>query len=135
MASVLYPDYKEKLLLSTASALDSGTIKVVLIDVADYIYSAAHNFFDDVPAAARVATATLGAKTTNSPAQGVFDAGDVTFPTVAGDPCEALIIYEDTGGADSTDPLIAYIDGFTVTPNGFDIIVQWDNGGNRIFAL
>lgn len=89
---------------------------------------------DDVPAAARVASATL---TLSDPAAGVCDAGDVTFSAVTGDPCEALIIYKDTG-TEATSPLLAYIDtatGLPVTPNGGNITVTWDSGANKIFKL
>jgi hypothetical protein len=52
-----------------------------------------------------------------------------------------MVIFVDTGVA-STSPLVAYIDGLSVTPNGGNIVVDWDdvstiNGvtGNVIFAL
>lgn len=114
----------------------SDTIKVILIDVADYTVSIdTHDFLDDVPGAARVATATLGTKTN---VLGVMDAADTTFTAVTGDPCEALVIYKDTG-TEGTSPLIAYIDsatGLPVTPNGGDITVQWDNTATvKIFKL
>ena len=35
-------------------------------------------------------------------------------------------VFKDTGVA-GTSPLLFYIDGFTVTPNGGDITVQWAN--------
>ena len=54
MANALYPKYKEALLsASTNVSLVTGTVKAVLIDLADYTYSAAHDFLDDIPAAAR----------------------------------------------------------------------------------
>lgn len=112
------------------------TIRVVLIDAADYTVNlATHDFLDDVPSAARVGTPqTLGSKTATA---GVADAADVTFSAVTGDQCEAILIYKFvTSDADS--PLIAYIDsgtGLPVTPNGGDITVQWDSGANRIFKL
>ena len=59
---------------------------------------------------------------------------------VTGDPCEALIIYKHTG-TDATSRLIAYIDTVTgpaalsVTPNGGDITIVFDNGANKIFKL
>jgi hypothetical protein len=134
MANVLYASFKQ-LLLGGDIDLENHDIKVVLVDTADYTYSAAHDFLDDVPAGARVATSSnLGSKTITS---GVFDAADVTFSTVTGDQSEALIIYRDTGVA-STSPLIAYIDtatGLPVTPNGGNITVSWDSGASKIFAL
>ena len=99
----------------------------------------AHVFLSDIPIGARVsASGNLTSKTTNSPRGGVFDAADVTFSSVpAGSPCEAVVIFKDTGTA-STSPLIAFIDtatGLPVTPNGADIQIQWDNGRFRIFML
>ena len=102
--------------------------------MADYTYSAAHDFLDDVPLAARVATSpNLGSKTF---ANGLFDAADTTFTAVTGDVSEALIIYVDTGAA-ATSRLVAFFDtgvtGLPVTPNGGDINVVWNASG--IFQL
>jgi hypothetical protein len=77
----------------------------------------------------------LASKTYNSPAGGVFDAADITFPSVTGDSIEAIACYVNTAGADSTDPLILWIDGISATPNGGNITIQWDSGANRIFSL
>ena len=113
----------------------ADTIKVVLVDAADYTVNlSTHDFLDDVAAGARVATATLASKTATA---GVADAADTTFPTVSGDVSEALVIYKDSG-VEATSQLIAYIDtatGLAVTPNGGDIVVQWDSGANKIFKL
>lgn len=114
----------------------ANTIKAVLVDAADYTLSIdTHDNLDDVPSGARVGTPqTLGSKTSTL---GVADAANITFPTVTGDPCEALVIYVDSG-VESTSKLIAYIDsatGLPVTPNGGDINVNWDDGANRIFKL
>ena len=134
MASVVYKSAKQKFLSGTLD-LTSLTLKAVLIDTADYTFSAAHDFLDDVPSGARVGTPqTLASKTVTD---GVFDAADITFTSVTGDQCEALIIYEDSG-SEATSDLIAYIDnatGLPVTPNGGNINVAWDNGANKIFAL
>jgi hypothetical protein len=132
MASSLYTPFK-KLLLDGDIDLLVDNIKVVLVDAADYTFSAAHDFLDDVAAGARVATSgNLASKTTTG---GAFDAADVTFTAVTGDVSEALIVYKDTGAA-ATSPLIAYIDtatGLPVTPNGGDIVVTWHASG--IFSL
>ena len=135
MASAVYPKAKEQLLQAGIN-LSSADVKTVLVDTADYTYSASHEFLSDVPSGARVATSgNLGSKTFTS---GVFDAADATFTAATGDQSEALIIYVDTGNA-STSRLVAYIDtassGLPVTPNGGDITVSWDNGANKIFAL
>lgn len=132
MASALYPKFKEALLSGTID-LTSNDIRAILIDSADYTYSSAHDFLDDVPSGARVATSSaLASKTV---ALGVFDAADKTLTAVTGDQAEVVIIYKHTG-TESTSPLIAYIDSGTnlpVTPNGGDITIQWNASG--IFAL
>jgi len=135
MANTLYPKAKQSFLTGEIN-LTSDTIKIQLIDSADYTYSAAHDNFDDVAAGSRVGTAVaLASKTVTD---GVFDAADVTFSSVTGDVSEALIIYKDTG-TESTSKLIAFIDsassGLPVTPNGGNITVTFDSGSNKIFAL
>lgn len=134
MANALYPKYKEAL-ISGGSGVDlsGGTVKVVLLDLADYTYSSSHEFFSDIPAAARVAEVTLGTKTFTD---GVFDAANATLTAVTGDQSEALAIYVDTG-VEATSRLVAYIDtgvsGLPVLPNGGDINISWNASG--IFAL
>jgi hypothetical protein len=129
MANVVPPKYKEFLL----AGLLTGTVKCVLVDLADYTYAAGHDFIDDVPVAARVATATLTGKTVTN---GVFDAADATFPAVTGDQFEALIFYIDTG-TESTSRIFLYLDGgitnLPLTPNGGDIVAAWNGSG--IFQL
>jgi hypothetical protein len=134
MANVLYPKFKESV-LSGAIDLTANNIKAILVDLADYTYSTGHQFLSDVPAGAREETSgNLASKTVTL---GVFDAADITFTAAAGDPCEALIIYKDTGSA-ATSNLIAFIDtasGLPATLNGGDVNITWDNTANKIFAL
>jgi len=136
MASALYTTYKTLALTTGGVNLLTDTIKCVLVDSADYTASlGTHDFLVDVPAGARVGTAqTLASKTVTA---GVFDAADVTFPSVTGDQSEYVLIYKDTG-TEATSNLIALIDtasGLPSTPTGADITITWDNGANRIFAL
>jgi hypothetical protein len=134
MASAIYPKAKEQMLQGGIN-LASSNVKAVLVDAADYTYSAAHEFLSDVPAAARVATSGNFASKTFP--DGVFDAADAVFASATGDQSEAVVFYIDTGTA-TTSRLIAYIDtgtGLPVTPNGADINLVWDNGANRIFKL
>ncbi|MFZ9311638.1 MAG: hypothetical protein ACO24O_09070 [Arenimonas sp.] len=132
MANGLYTKGKEALLGSLD--LSSHTIKAQLVDTADYTVNlSTHDNLDDVAVAARVGTAVaLASKTLTN---GVFDAADITFTAVTGDPSEAIIIYRDTG-VESTSTLIAYIDtatGLPVTPTGVDINVAWNASG--IFSI
>jgi hypothetical protein len=124
MANALYPTFKQALANKEIN-LDTDTIVLYLVDLADYTYSAAHSALTDLPVAARVSNVTLTATTI---ASGVFDSADPTFPTVTGDPSEALILYDSTA-----DKLIAFYDtGVTnlpVTPNGTNIPVTVNASG------
>ena len=134
MANSLYMKGIEALMKGQVD-LDTDTIKVTLIDVADYTVDlAAHDFINDVPAGARVATATLANTTVTG---GAFDADDVTFSAVTGDQSEALVIWQDTGN-EATSVLIYYGDthtGLPVTPNGGDISITWSSGASKIFKI
>ncbi len=135
MANALY-DHGREGFLDGSIDFDTDDIRCILIDAADYTVDlAAHDNLDDIPAAARVAVSgALASKTVDA---GVADAADVTFSSVTGDQCEAIVIYKHTG-VESTSRLIAYIDsatGLPVTPNGGDITVQWDSGASKMFKL
>jgi hypothetical protein len=131
MANAIYPLYKQALLTADANIdLEAGDVKAILVDLADYTYSAAHDFLDDVPAGARVATsANLASKTVTN---GTFDCANWTWTAVTGDQSEAVIIYIDTG-TPSTSRLVAFLDtgitGLPVTPNGGDINFTVDAAG------
>lgn len=134
MATSLYGKARESFLKAEIN-LATDTIKAILIDAADYTVSIdVDQFLSDIPAAAREEiSAALTGKTTTL---GVFDAADVTFTGTSGDPCEAIVLYQDTGVA-GTSRLIAYIDnaaGLAVTLGG-DVTVVFDNGVNKIFKL
>ena len=129
MPNVIYPKFKEQALQGGVN-LASGNIKAVLVDLADYTYSAAHEFLSDVPAAARVATTgNMASKTFTN---GTFDSADPSFTAVTGDVSEALILFIDTGTA-GTSRLIAFYDtgvgGLPFTPNGGDINVTVNASG------
>lgn len=133
MANALYDAGREAFLGGDLD-WDANTIKVILIDAADYSKNlATHDFLDDVAAGARVATSSaLGSKTK---AAGVADAADVTFSSVTGDVSEELVGYADSG-SESTSRLIFNMDtatGLPVTPNGGNIGVTWNASG--IFKL
>jgi hypothetical protein len=124
MANAVYPKWREALISGAANSPLNGNVKLLLVDLADYTYSAAHEFLSDVPVAGRVATsANLTGKTFTN---GSFDAADAAFTAVTGDPCEAIICFVDTGVA-ATSRLVSFYDtGVTnlpVTPNGGDINV------------
>lgn len=135
MANSLYGKGREKFLRGQLDWATSN-IKAILVDNAYYTVDInAHEFVSSVPALARIAVSTnLTGKTD---LLGIADADNVTFPLVSGATAEALILYKDTG-VEGTSPLIAYWDtasGLVLTPNGGDVIVNWDNGPNKIFKL
>ncbi len=142
MANALYGLGKVKLLSSSASiSLDTDTIMCSLV-TNDYAQNlTTDEFFTAITghlaggAEAAMNTQTLTSKTITL---GVFDAADVTFPSVtAAEVCEGVVIWKDTG-VDATSPLLAYIDtitGFPLTTNGGDVTIQWDSGAFRIFSL
>jgi hypothetical protein len=135
MSNALYDKYRQSA-LEGGIAILTANIKFVLVDVADYTVNlATHQFLSDIASAGRVSTSPNAAGKTST--AGVFDANDITFAAVSGDPSEAVVGYVDTGTA-TTSNLICYIDtatGLPVTPNGGDITVTWDNGANKIFKL
>lgn len=106
-------------------------IKAVLVDTADYTANkATDEFLSDIPVAARVATSANLTSTTITGR--VIDAADVVLASVpAGDPCEAVVLYQDTADP-ATSRLIIYADtatGLPVTPNGTDITIRWNASG------
>jgi hypothetical protein len=131
MASALFDKGREAFL---AGDIDypSDTIKIVAVDTSDYTVDlAAHDFLDDIPSGARIATATLAGKTATS---GVADCSDITLTAVSGDAISAAVVYKDTG-SEATSPLIAYIELGPVTPNGMDITLLVDDGPDKLFKL
>lgn len=135
MANALFDPGREGFLDGSID-WDTDTIKESL--VRGYAFNAAHKFLSDVTGAGGVQVATSGALASKTVTNGVADAADVTHTAVAaGAAITSIIVFKDTGVA-GTSRLIAFIDTATnlpVTPNGGDIIVQWDNGANKIFKL
>jgi hypothetical protein len=138
MANAIYPLYKQALLAGDANAdLDNNTttdgVYVALIDTGTYTYSAAHQFYSSLSGI----VGTPQRITSPTVVNGVLDGSDVTYTAVTGNSAEALAIYRQNSGANTTWRLVAYIDtsvtGLPVTPNGGDITITWNASG--IFAL
>ena len=131
MANAFYTKGKEKLLNGDITL---NSLKCVLVDGADYTPNlSTHDALNDVPSGARVGTPQALSSETYT--NGVFDAADVTFPSVTGDPCEYLLIYFDDG-VEASSWLLMLIDtatGLPVTPDGNNINVTWNASG--IFSL
>ena len=116
----------------------AGTaIKARLMRTSAYTISQAHQFLSSLPAAI-VTDVTLGTKAANGGGgadPGCFDAADATFTAVpTGAAIDCLAVFKDTGVA-GTSNLLFYIDGFSVTPNGGDITIQWQNSAPWIAKL
>ena len=125
MANALYDTYKNGLGLKQFDN-DADVFKATLIDLADYTFSAAHDFYGggsaDVAAGAKVAVSADLAATWS--AAGMFDSPDFSWSTVTGDQSEAIILWDDTI---TDDRLVAFYDtgitGMPVTPSGGNINV------------
>lgn len=132
MANALYPKFKESALQAGVN-MASGTVKAALVDTSTYTYSASHQYYNSVSSAVVGTPQAIGNKTFTN---GLFDGDDVAYAAVTGNSVEAIVLYVDTGNAE-TSPLIAFIDtgvtGLPVTPNGGDIAIQWNASG--IFQL
>lgn len=143
MASALFDTGREGFLKGEIRWDGTAVIKAAL--VRGYTFTASHKFVSDVTSAGGTLAAVSAALNSQTATNGVADAGDVTFTSVASNATNHyLLLFQAsavTGGADvatSAQRLIAYIDTGTnlpVVPNGGDITISWDNGGNRIFKL
>ena len=137
MANVFYPIWKRDLMQGTANTSLTGTVKAALI-ANTYTFSAAHQFWSSASGSVNGTPVALASKTFNTPADGVFDAADVTWTAPPASITDnAVILYIDTGVA-GTSYLVCYLDtatGLSLVSNGADINGVWDNGANRIFKL
>lgn len=128
MANAVYPKFKQAA-LSGQVDLISSAVKAVLIDLADYVWSASHEFLSDIPAVAREEISpALGSKTVTD---GVFTSASTSWAAASGDPCEALALFVDTG-TPSTSRLIAFWDtvsGLPVILNGGQVNLTAPAGG------
>lgn len=112
---------------------NADTIKAHLIDSADAPSPAlTMDTESQLTNAGIVATGTLAGVTIGTVATGVIDANDTTLTAVTGDQCELVELWKDTG-VDTTSPLLVLFDTFSsgmpVTPNGGNIIIQWNASG------
>lgn len=130
MTNAIYPLSKrdeQQALLN----LSSVNIKAVLVDLALYTYSAAHQYLSDIPSGARVAlSGNLSGKTFGN--DGNFDSNNPTFTAVTGPTVEAIVLFEDTGVAGTSRLLVYYdtdVDGLPYTPVGNNVVIHIDSTG------
>jgi len=137
MANQLYGKGRNKFARGEIAWKSGGdTIKAVLVDTGAYtVQIDTHEFLSDIPVGARLSTAIL---TLIDPVLGICDANDVTLPGPISTTGEAIVIFKDTG-TEGTSPLLVYIDtgtaGLPVPAFSGDVLIQWDNGANKIFKL
>lgn len=133
--SNMYPKFKAAQLGASPTNLLTADVRALLIDSADETYNAADEFLADITAAGRIGAAVSLANKSLTVVGNtvVFDADNVTIPSVSGDPAEAVLLYVHTG-VDATARLIALIDGLAFSPNGGDGVITWDDGANKIFS-
>ena len=138
MANAIYPLFKQELMKGTSNNLlnsAEGTTGVyaALVDSADYTYSASHQFYSDLAGI----TGTDQEILSKTQTAGVFDGTNLTFSAVTGDTFEAIVLYRKNAGANTTWPLIAYLDtgvtGLPAIPDGGNITLTWHASG--IFIL
>ena len=138
MANAVYPLFKQELMKGTANNLLNSTegatgVYAALVDTGTYTYSAAHQFYSSLTGIVGTDQEIL----TKTQASGTFDGTDLTYAAVTGATVEAIVLYRKNAGANTTWPLIAYLDtgvtGLPVTPNGGAISITWNASG--IFTL
>jgi len=143
MSNALYPKWQTKIAKAATnanSALDSAEgatgVFCALVDTGTYTYSAAHEFFSSLTGIVGTDQEIL-TKTFGVVAEAVFDGDNLIYVAVSGETAEALVLYRKNAGANTTWPLIAYIDtgvpGLPVMPNTGNITITWNASG--IFAL
>jgi hypothetical protein len=134
MANAIYDLFKQEILKGTANNLLNSTegatgVYAALVDTGTYTFSQAHQFYSSLSGIVGTDQEIL----TKTQALGVFDGTDLTFTAVTGASVEAIVLYRKNAGANTTWPLIAYIDtGVTnlpVTPNGGNITITWNASG------
>ena len=130
MANALYTSGKNGFLTKLID-MSADTVNAVLV-ANTYTFNVAHSSYTtDISSHAIGSPVALAGKTVTGD---VFDANDVTFPTVtAGSNIKAVVLYHAT-----TSRPIAYIDtgaGLPATGNGGDIQINFSNAASKIFQL
>lgn len=140
MANAVYPLYKASLLSSfeVNTSLDqvgpdSCAAALVSIGGSNYVYSDNDQFYTSIVGIQGTpAVLTNPVLTAN-----VFAADGLVYTAVSGSVIEAVVIYRQNTGANSTWRLVLYEDtgivGFPMVPNGGNLMLTWNTQG--IFAL
>ena len=106
--------------------------KIIAIETGLYTFSQAHDFLNDIPSGARLATEDLTNVTFGVSLESYLDADNPTYLTPAVGTVVAFVIYNDTG-TESTSPLLVFIDsGITLpitTESGRDLEITFNSNG------
>jgi hypothetical protein len=138
MANAIYDLWKQEILKGTSNNLLNSSegatgVFAALVDTGTYTFSQSHQFYSSLSGIVGTDQEIL----TKTQTTGVFDGTDLTYTAVTGNSVEAIVLYRKNAGANTTWPLIAYIDtsvtGLPVTPNGGNITITWNASG--IFKL
>lgn len=133
--AAVYPSARQSFLKGEID-LNTSTVKIQAVS-ASYVYSATHDFLNDVGAGTRLGTAV--ALTSKTFTDGEFNAASVTYYGVtAAAVIAGFVGYIDTG-TESTSRLIWYCDISSdasdmafIAPGG-GILVKWPYG--KIFTI
>lgn len=133
MPSTIYPKYKEAVLSAASNtSMVSEDVRVALVDTDTYTFSNADQYYSDLSGVVADSEILASKSVTN----GVFDADSAVVISASGSEAEALVVYIDTGNA-NTSRVVTYIDsgvtGIPVSPNGGNINIDWATEG--IFTL
>lgn len=134
MATTMYGKGRDSFL---NAGIDWTSANIALMFVTTS-YTPSYNsdqYVSDVTSGAIVATS--GNFSSVSSSLGTADAANETVSSVSGSQFAYVIIFKQTGTT-TTSNLIMNIDtatGLPCTPNGGNIVVQWDSGTNKIFTL
>lgn len=116
---------------------DSATIKCSL-HTATYAPAVdTHDFWDDATNEVTGTNYTAGGATLATPSvtydtgtdETRLDAGDAVWTTATIASIRYAVVYEDTAGASSTDPLVVYFDLGAQSVTAANFTVQWDSTG------
>lgn len=147
MTQALFSNGKNEFALGNIQwkATNGSTIRAIFVSYNGYTPDLVNNkWFSDIPSECLKGLENLSTResgvelTLLNPVNGICDAQDITITGIlSNQTLDGILIYKDTG-EDSTSPLIAIIDagaGLPITTNGNDIIIEWNNGTNKIFKL
>jgi hypothetical protein len=134
MANAVYDLWKQEILKGTSNNLlnsaEGATGVFAALINGTYTFSQSHQFYSSLSGIIGTDQEIL----TKTQVSGVFDGTDLTYTAVAGgSTATAIVLYRKNAGANTTWPLIAYIDtnvtNLPVITNGGNIVITWNASG------